>query len=88
MAAPGNYISRPQGPALLVLSRHAHDGMAAERPRVRHEDLARVLEEPDHDDGTTAWKRIGRRTVIVRYVEEEGVVRVRSVSATRRALDA
>lgn len=70
----------------VYLTRHAYAGMTAERPAVRPQDVARVLEEPDHEAHGTAFKRIANRTIIVRYVEEEDRIRVRGVSATRRRL--
>jgi hypothetical protein len=70
----------------LDIRKHARDGMEAERPAVRVEDLVRALEESDHDDGQAARKRIGRRTILVRYEEAEDRISVRGVSATRRRL--
>lgn len=70
----------------MTFRKHALDGMASERPRLDEDAIRRVLEEPDHDDGTTAVKRIGRRTVIVRYREDDQEIAIVSVSATRRRL--
>lgn len=70
----------------LDLGRHAAGGMLAERPPISLEDVIHALEEPNHDDGSTATKRIGKRTIIVRYEESEVDVFVRSVSATHRHL--
>lgn len=61
--------------------------MRSERPPITQEDIEETLEDPDHDDGRTAWKRLGRRTVIVRYRHEEERIKIDSVSATRRKLD-
>jgi hypothetical protein len=65
------------------VTHHAFNGMMAERPAIRPHRIERTLEEPDHDDGGTAWKKFGRRTIIVHYTEEADVIIVRSVSATR-----
>lgn len=70
----------------LRIRKHAFEGMSAERPPIRVEDVARTLEEAERDDGRNAWKWIGSRTVIVHYREEEHEVVVRGVSATRRRL--
>jgi hypothetical protein len=70
----------------LVIRRHAHDGMMAERPAIRTSDVAEVLEHPDHDQDGQAWKRHGGRTIIVYYTEGPDAVHVRAVSATRRRL--
>lgn len=72
----------------MVVTRHARDGMVAERPPLDGNDVGLALEEPDHDDGKTAQKRIGKRTVIVRYRESDAQIAVVSVSATRRRLRA
>lgn len=68
--------------------RHALDGMNAERPRIVVAEVEEVLEAPDrlvkeHEGMLKAWKRIGKRTMIVYYDENEEGIYVRSVSATR-----
>jgi hypothetical protein len=70
----------------LTLTQHAFEGMQAERPPIRVVDVALVLEEPDHDQATFAWKRIGPRTVLVYYEEQAEALLVRAVSATRSRL--
>ena len=70
----------------LMIVRHAADGMRQERPEIDPYDVLDALEGPDHDDGSTATKRKGRRTIIVRYVEREEAWLILSVSATRRWL--
>ncbi len=70
----------------MTVDKHAFVGMHAERPPWHEQDVRHALEEPDHDDGRTATKRIGRRTIIVRYDEDDHEVFIRSVSGTRRAL--
>jgi hypothetical protein len=70
------------------LDRHALDGMNAERPKVAVAEAEETLEAPDrltteHDGRLKAWKRIGKRTIIVYYDEDEEGIYVRSVSATR-----
>jgi hypothetical protein len=57
--------------------------MVAERPPVRPHHVSKVLEDPDHDDGKTALRRSGRRTIIIRYAEDDEQISVLSVSATR-----
>lgn len=70
----------------LTLTRHAFDGMNAERPPVRVHDVVRVLEDPDLDDGRRAAKWLGDRTLLVYYTEHEHQLDVESVSCTRRRL--
>lgn len=70
----------------VFVRKHAAEGMLGERDAIREEDLLKVLEDPDHDDGHDAWKRLGRRTIIVRYREADARIVVVSVSATRRRL--
>jgi hypothetical protein len=72
----------------VVIEKHAAVGMACERPPIRENHILAVLEEPDHDDGHQAYKRVGPRTVIVYYEEDDDTVEVRSVSATRGRLEA
>lgn len=85
-----NDVSEPWGfqvrGKLCTISKHAFEGMAAERPPISADTVARVLEDPDHDDGTQARKRLGGRTILVRYEALEDRIRVRGVSATRRRL--
>ncbi|HLE47980.1 MAG TPA: hypothetical protein VI818_06755 [Candidatus Thermoplasmatota archaeon] len=69
-----------------AFSKHASQAMAAERPPLEVTDVQEVLETPDHDDGHKAFKRIGRRTVLVYYEEDDAQVFIRSASATRRKL--
>lgn len=71
-----------------ILTRHAEHACAAERPPIRAHLIEAVLEGPNHDDGTTAWKRIGRRTIIIRYRESPAAIYVVTVSATRARLRA
>jgi hypothetical protein len=69
----------------IAFSKHAAQAMGAERPMVRPWDVADVLEHPHEDTREFgARKRIGARTIIVRYVEDEETIHVRTVSATRR----
>lgn len=70
----------------VAFTKHALEAMSCERPPVRSEDVLLALDEPDEDtpqDG--ARKRLGRRTIIVRYAEYEDEIRVKTVSATRSA---
>lgn len=65
---------------------HARAGMAAENPEIDAWDVCDALEHPDRVEGSdrrTAFQRRGRRTVIVRYEENEDEIFVVSVSATR-----
>lgn len=70
----------------LRIARHADDGMQAERPPIDLYDLENILEDPDHDDGHTARRRIGRRTIFVYYHETNETIVVLAVSATTRRL--
>lgn len=70
----------------VTIRKHVFEGMHGERHAIQEEEVARVLDEPDRDDGQSAWKRFGQRTVIVRYREAEDRIVVVSVSATRRRL--
>lgn len=70
----------------LRIEKHALGGMNAERPPITHDDVALVLEEPDHDDGKKAFRRVGPRTLLVYYEEEEHTIGVRAASATRSRL--
>lgn len=70
----------------LAIRKHAYEGMLGERHAIQEHDIVEVLDEPDRDDGESAWKRIGPRTVLVRYREAEDRIVVVSVSATRRRL--
>lgn len=63
--------------------KHANEGMQAERPPIEYWDVALVLEEPDHDDGRRASRRIQDRTILVYYEELDDEIRIRGVSATR-----
>ena len=67
-------------------TKHAYEGLRAERPPIDLEEIAMVLEEAEHDDGATAYRWIQTRTVIIRYIEREDYIRIRSVSATRSRL--
>jgi len=71
-----------------AFSKHASEAMAAERPALDVNDVREVLENPDHDDGRQAFKRIGERTLLVYYEEDESQVFIRSASATRRRFPA
>lgn len=71
-----------------AFSKHASDAMAAERPPLDVNDVRKVLEAPDQDDGRQAIRRIGRRTVLVYYEEHDAQIYIRGVSATRRSLRA
>lgn len=70
----------------VTIRKHAYEGMLGERHAIQEEEVLRVLDEPDRDDGESAWKRIGQRTVIVRYREAEDRIVIVAVSATRRRL--
>lgn len=70
----------------LFIQKHAFEGMNAERPPVRVQDVARVLDDPDRDDGHRAMRWIHDRTVLVYYRNHEHQIDVESVSCTRRRL--
>jgi hypothetical protein len=70
----------------VALSKHAAQALGNERPKIHEWDVIHVLEEPDEDDPENgARKRIGRRTIIVRYEDLGEEIFVRTVSATRSA---
>lgn len=75
-----------RGERVFILP-HAQDGMDGERPPIRPDDLARVLERPDSDDGTCARSHRRGRTILVYHDDLEDEIEIRSVSATRRSLD-
>lgn len=68
------------------VSKHAHEGMQAERPPIDYGAVQFVLEEPSADDGTRATRRVGRRTILVYYNEFDDEILIRSVSTTRSSL--
>ena len=70
----------------IYFTKHAFNGMAAERPPIKEDEVRAVLEAPDDDDGGKAFKAVGRRTVLVYYDDREGAVFIDAVSATRRRL--
>lgn len=70
----------------LTLTKHAFEGMNAERPPVRVREVVRVLDRPKTDDGRRALRWTGDRTVIVHYEEHDLQIDVQSVSCTRRRL--
>lgn len=71
----------------LEVDKHALEGMNAERPPITLDVACLVLDAPDYDDGKKAYKRVGRRTVLLYYDEEEGTVTVHGASATRSRLE-
>ncbi|MHB8586212.1 MAG: hypothetical protein ACYDDF_10325 [Thermoplasmatota archaeon] len=68
---------------LLFISSHAYEGMNQERPPLDAFDVVDVLENPDEDDGQTAWRWVANRTILVRYTIGGETLYVRSVSCTR-----
>ncbi len=72
-----------------AFSKHASAAMAAERPPLDVNDVREVREvreDPDQDNGRQAIKRLGRRTILVYYEEDDAQIYIRSASATRRRL--
>jgi hypothetical protein len=68
----------------LALSKHAAHAMNNERPEIDLEDVVLTLEEPDTDSREHgARRRVGCRTLVARYEENEDRIYVRTVSATR-----
>jgi hypothetical protein len=65
------------------LTKHAYEGIRAERRPIGLEELTLVLDEAQHDDGTTAYRWIKTRTIIVRYRERSDEILIRGASATR-----
>lgn len=70
----------------VMVSSHAFDGMNAENPPIRVEDVEETLTNPDKIQGNRYLKWIGRRTVIVYATEHPDYVEIEGVSATRRKL--
>lgn len=70
----------------VMVSRHAFDGMNAEKPPIRVEHLEETLKNPDKVEGEKHMKWIGRRTVIAYLTEHPDYFEVRGVSATRRKI--
>lgn len=70
----------------IYINRHAFDGMNAERPPIKVNDVEETLKNPDKVDDRQYIKRIGNRTIII-YVEEcPDYWDIQSVSATRRKI--
>lgn len=71
---------------------HALDGQSQEARKdpVSEKHILQTLEAPDTVEskkrGHEARKRLGKRTVIVRYAEYEDEIYVYGISATRRRL--
>ena len=72
---------------LVDISKHAANAMQNERPPLTPFDVVDALEQPDlvAVDGPrrAAWKRVGGRSLIVRYLETQEEYDVRTVSCTR-----
>lgn len=60
--------------------------MRGERHAIEPDAIAEVLEDPHADDGRAARRRSGKRTIVVRYREDEDRIVVLGVSATRGRL--
>jgi hypothetical protein len=71
---------------IIFINRHALDGMNAERPPIKVNDVEETLRNPDSVNGRQYRKWIGNRTIII-YVEEcPDYWDIRSVSSTRRRI--
>jgi len=70
----------------IYFSQHAFDGMNAERPMIRTNDVEETLENPDKVDGRQYIKWIGFRTIIAYIQECRDYWDIRSVSATRKKI--
>lgn len=68
----------------LNVTKHAQQGMWQERPPVSIEDLARLFEEPDHDDGKETREVIGKWTIRAYYVSDDEAITVLAVSRSGR----
>lgn len=85
------YVSTVRGKP-VTFDPHALDGQTQEARRnpVSEAHILRTLEAPDAVEpkkrGFEARKRLGKRTVIVRYAEYEDEIYVYGISATRRRL--
>lgn len=70
----------------IYIGRHALDGMNAERPPIKVDDVEETLKNPDKVDGRQYVKRIGKRTIIIYVQECLDYWDIQSVSATRRKI--
>jgi len=71
----------------IFISRHALDGMNAERPPIKVNDVEETLKNPDKVDGRQYMKRIGNRTIIIYVEEHPDYWDIQGVSATRRKIE-
>jgi hypothetical protein len=71
---------------IIFINRHALDGMNAERPPIRVNDVEETLKSPDKVNGRQYMKWIGNRTIIIYVQECPDYWDIRSVSSTRRKI--
>ena len=71
---------------IIFINRHALDGMNAERPPIRVNDVEETLKNPDKVNGRQYMKWIGNRTIIIYVQESPDYWDIRSVSSTRRKI--
>ena len=71
---------------IIFINRHALDGMNAERPPIRVNDVEETLKNPDKVNGRQYMKWIGNRTIIIYVQECPDYWDIRSVSSTRRKI--
>jgi len=71
---------------IILINRHALDGMNAERPPIRVNDVEETLRNPDSVDGRQYRKWIGNRTIIVYVRECQDYWDIQGVSCTRRKI--
>ena len=71
---------------IIFINRHALDGMNAERPPIRVNDVEETLKNPDKVNGRQYMKWIGNRTIIIYVQESPDYWDIRSASSTRRKI--
>jgi len=71
---------------IIFINRHALDGMNAERPPIRVNDVEETLKNPDKVNGRQYMKWIGNRTIIIYVQECPDYWDIRSASSTRRKI--
>ena len=71
---------------IIFINRHALDGMNAERPPIKVNDVEETLKNPDNINDRQYMKWIGNRTIIIYVQEYPDYWDIQGVSATRRKI--
>jgi len=71
---------------IIFINRHALDGMNAEKPPIRVDDVEETLKNPDNINNRQYTKWIGNRTIILYVQECPNYWNIQGVSATRRKI--